>query len=74
MSGLDVIRDRIMEIACVITDSDLNLIAQHPEIIINQPSHILDQMDEWCTKQHGAVSKIVNFVNYTGGAISLYSK
>lgn len=56
MTGLNVDKDRIMEIACVITDSDLNVVAQQPEIIINQPSHILDQMNEWCTKQHGSVS------------------
>lgn len=57
MTGLNVDKDRIMEIACVITDSDLNVVAKQPEIIINQPAHILEQMDEWCTKQHGSVSK-----------------
>lgn len=57
MTGLDVDRDRIMEVACVITDSELNVVAQHPEIIINQPSNILEQMNEWCIKQHGAVCK-----------------
>lgn len=55
MTGLDIEKDHIMEIACIITDSDLNVVAQHPAIIINQPSHILDGMNEWCTKQHGAV-------------------
>lgn len=56
MTGLDVEKDHIMEIACVITDADLNIIAQQPEIIINQPSHVLEQMGEWCTKQHASVS------------------
>lgn len=56
MTGLNVDKDRIMEIACVITDSELNVVATQPEIIINQPAQILEQMDEWCTKQHGAVS------------------
>lgn len=57
MTGLDVEKDRIMEIACVITDSELNVVAQQPEIIINQPSDILEQMDDWCTKQHSSVSR-----------------
>lgn len=58
MTGLNVDKDRIMEIACLITDSDLNIVAESPDIIIKQPEELLDSMDEWCTKQHGKVPKI----------------
>lgn len=57
MTGLNVDKDRIMEIACLITDSDLNIVAESPDIIIKQPKELLDSMDEWCTKQHGKVLK-----------------
>ncbi|GJQ69547.1 hypothetical protein Trydic_g6646 [Trypoxylus dichotomus] len=53
MTGLDVINDKIMEVACLVTDSDLNIVAEAPPIIIQQPSTILDNMNEWCKKQHG---------------------
>ncbi|KAK9758735.1 Exonuclease [Popillia japonica] len=53
MTGLDIIKDKIMELACLITDSNLNIIAEAPRIVIQQPSLLLDNMDEWCTKQHG---------------------
>lgn len=56
MTGLDIIKDKIMELACLITDSNLNIIAEAPRIVIQQPSLLLDNMDEWCTKQHGKVS------------------
>lgn len=53
MTGLDIENDKIMEVACIVTDSDLNIVAEGPNIIIHQPSDILDNMVEWCTKQHG---------------------
>lgn len=57
MTGLDIERDKIMEVACLITDSDLNIIAEGPDIIIHQPKSLLDNMDTWCTNQHGKVTK-----------------
>lgn len=39
--------------ACLITDKDLNVVAEGPEIIIHQSDEVLDGMDEWCTKTHG---------------------
>lgn len=48
MTGLDIKTNRILEIAMVITDPDLNVIAEGPEIIINQPKEVLDGMNEWC--------------------------
>ncbi|TKS83871.1 Oligoribonuclease, mitochondrial [Collichthys lucidus] len=53
MTGLDVDRDRIIEMACIITDSDLNILAEGPNLIINQPDSILDGMSDWCKEHHG---------------------
>lgn len=53
MTGLNVESDRIIEIACVITDGDLNIIAEGPDIAIKQSDSILDNMNEWCIKTHG---------------------
>lgn len=56
MTGLDVLKDRIMEIACIITDNELNVLAEHPSIVIHQSDSLLNSMDEWCTKTHKKVS------------------
>ncbi|EFX81723.1 hypothetical protein DAPPUDRAFT_92597 [Daphnia pulex] len=53
MTGLDETKDYILEAACLITDQDLNIVAEGPNIIINQPDSILDGMGEWCKKTHG---------------------
>lgn len=54
MTGLEPERDVIIEIATIITDSDLNLIAEGPVIAVHQPQILLDAMDEWNTRTHGA--------------------
>ena len=46
MTGLDVYNDKIIEIACIITDSHLNIIAQAPSIVIHQTKDIMDGMNE----------------------------
>ena len=53
MTGLDPANDRIIEIATVVTDSDLNELAEGPVLAIHQPREVLDAMDEWNTRQHG---------------------
>ncbi|KAG7222791.1 hypothetical protein INR49_016110 [Caranx melampygus] len=53
MTGLDIEKDQIIEMACIITDSDLNILAQGPNLIINQPDELLDGMSEWCKEHHG---------------------
>jgi len=53
MTGLAPDQDYIIEIATIVTDSALNLIAEGPVIAIRQPEVVLDGMDEWNTKQHG---------------------
>lgn len=54
MTGLDPNKERIIEIATIVTDCDLNIIEEGPVLAINQPTALLDAMDEWCTRTHGA--------------------
>ncbi|MGB0205033.1 MAG: oligoribonuclease [Neptuniibacter sp.] len=53
MTGLEPKTDVIIEIATIVTDSDLNILAEGPTLAIHQPDEVLDAMDEWCTNQHG---------------------
>ena len=53
MTGLSPERDVIIEIATVVTDADLNTLAEGPVLAIHQPVTLLDAMDDWNTKQHG---------------------
>lgn len=52
MTGLDTQRDCIIEIATVITDMNLNIVAEGPVLAIHQSDAVLDGMDEWNTNQH----------------------
>ena len=53
MTGFNPEKEKIIEIATLVTDSDLNILAEGPNLIISQPKEILDSMDEWNTNQHG---------------------
>jgi len=53
MTGLDTFEDEIIEIATLVTDSQLNPVAEGPMLAIHQPDKVLDGMDEWNTRQHG---------------------
>ena len=53
MTGLDSQRDSIIEIATVVTDQNLDIVAEGPVLAIHQPDACLDAMDEWNTRQHG---------------------
>lgn len=55
MTGLDVKKDRIMEVACLITDNQLNIVAEGPNVVVHQPDELLNSMDEWCTTTHKKV-------------------
>jgi oligoribonuclease len=62
MTGLDTINDTIIEIATVVTDSLLNIIAEGPVIAISKNKKILDNMNKWNTKQHnksGLVERVL---------------
>jgi len=52
MTGLNPEHDRIIEIATIVTDSNLNILAEGPVMAVNQPQLLLDGMDAWNTKQH----------------------
>ncbi len=52
MTGLDVEKDVVIEIAALITDYDLNIIAEKPPIVIYQPEDKLNNMDDWNLKHH----------------------
>jgi oligoribonuclease len=53
MTGLDTDNDHIIEIATIVTDSDLNTIAEGPVFAVHQSDAALAGMDEWNTRQHG---------------------
>jgi oligoribonuclease len=53
MTGLYPETDVIIEIATIVTDKDLNFIAEGPELAIHQSSETMAAMDEWNTNQHG---------------------
>ena len=52
MSGLDVKKEHILEIACIITDGDLNIIGKSEDLIIHHSKEFLDGMNDWCKKTH----------------------
>ena len=54
MTGLDPESERIIEVATVVTDSNLNVLDEGPSLVINQSNTLLDSMDEWNTAQHGS--------------------
>ncbi|KAI9273560.1 ribonuclease H-like domain-containing protein [Sporodiniella umbellata] len=53
MTGLDLKKDHLIEIAVLITDGDLNVVAKGPELVIHQPREVMDNMNEWCIDHHG---------------------
>jgi oligoribonuclease len=54
MTGLDPERDRVIELACMITNGQLELVAEGPDLVVHQPDELLAGMDDWNTKHHGA--------------------
>jgi oligoribonuclease len=61
MSGLNVEEDKILEIAVIVTDPDLKVIAEGPVLVVHQEDNILDKMDAWNTSTHnktGLVDKV----------------
>lgn len=53
MTGLEPKQDKILEIASIITDGELNILAVGPVFAIHQPDDVLENMNEWCIEQHG---------------------
>jgi len=54
MTGLDPQADTILEIATIITDKNLNVLAEGPVLAVHHDKQALDKMNEWCKKQHAA--------------------
>jgi oligoribonuclease len=65
MTGLDTSRDAIIEIATIVTDKQLEILAEGPVLAIHQPDEVLEAMDEWNTRQHNA-SGLVERVRTSG--------
>ena len=53
MTGLNPLQDQILEIATLITDSELNIIAEGPNLAVFQPEEVLARMDDWNQSHHG---------------------
>jgi oligoribonuclease len=53
MTGLDPDRDRIIEVAVVITDAKLDTVAESPVLVVHQPDAVLQAMDQWNKDTHG---------------------
>ena len=63
MTGLEPKVDRIIEIATIVTDAELKILAEGPVFAVSQPKERVDSMDEWNTKQHnksGLVQRVLN--------------
>ncbi len=61
MTGLDPEKEGIIEMATIITDSDLNILEEGPELVIHQSDKLLKKMDEWNQNQHkksGLIDKV----------------
>ncbi len=54
MTGLDPVADQVLEIATVITDSNLAILAEGPVIAVYQPEEVLAALDDWNREHHGA--------------------
>jgi oligoribonuclease len=53
MSGLDPETDRVLEVAIVITDGQLNTVAEAPVLVVHQADEVLERMDDWNRSTHG---------------------
>jgi oligoribonuclease len=54
MTGLDSDNDRIIEIATIVTDANLNILAEGPSLAIHQSEEVMERMDQWNRDHHGA--------------------
>jgi len=65
MTGLDLESESIIEIATIVTDSELNIIAEGPNLAIKVDDELIDNMDEWNTTHHNA-SGLVDRIHNEG--------
>lgn len=69
MTGLNPDKDTILEIAAIVADGDLNILAEGPTIAVRQPEEALEAMDEWCKTQH-AKSGLLDRVRTEGATMA----
>lgn len=65
MTGLEPEAHKIIEIATIVTDSQLNILAEGPVLAIHQPESELQKMDDWCTNTHTASGLVERVRNST---------
>ncbi len=53
MTGLDPEKDTILELALIVTDAELEVVAESPDFVIHHPDEVLESMDPWCVEHHG---------------------
>jgi oligoribonuclease len=53
MTGLEPDRDRVIEIAVIVTEPNLDVVAEGPVLVVHQPDSVLDAMDDWNKSTHG---------------------
>lgn len=53
MTGLDVEKHKILEIACLVSDGQLKQVIEGPALVIHQPESVLADMNDWCVENHG---------------------
>ncbi|KAI1716083.1 exonuclease domain-containing protein [Ditylenchus destructor] len=61
MTGLEVDRNRLVEIACIVTEANLEIVAEIGPICIKQPKEVMDDMSDWCKstfKKNGLIDRI----------------
>ncbi len=81
MTGLDTLNDEIIEIATIVTDDDLNILAEGPVYAIKVSDVVLNSMNEWCVRQHresGLTDRVrrskVTLAEAEAGTIAFLSK
>ncbi|XP_077275849.1 putative oligoribonuclease isoform X3 [Temnothorax americanus] len=60
MTGLEIDKHHILEIACIVTDKKLKIVSEELNIVIHQPDTILENMNEWCKENHPKTGLIEN--------------
>jgi len=60
MTGLDPEKERIIEIATIVTDKNLNILAEGPVLAVHQSDELLNKMSDWCVKTHTANDALSN--------------
>ena len=62
MTGLNSEKDKIVEIATLITNANLDVLAEGPDLVIYQPPIVIDNMNDWC-QEHFAQSGLLNSIH-----------